>query len=555
MDLPMKLILINQQNYKGLIKLDTVLFADSILLSFELYNFKTQLTSLLIESFETYVSNREFIKTLPIERYFEIKLTLTQVEEYYQYLSAVHQQSKDSQYLNTIELANLRLWVDNSQIFSMVCFFQGFILSYSNLQINIAIFREQQIQKEIINNPPKSYVPEKEEYNKEITENCQQIIIDNFPTVETDTIFLNDILKLSPSNIVTYFISKYIYNLLSNDQIDIIEKAIDDKNNITILLQPLVNLDYLKLTDRGIYNFIDILSSFDFTIDEYLNKIKTLLKGLLYISKRNNIHDFNLSLKVIELLIFIYSLKSDVNQINIISNNEKNVNNIMISIITNSAIDYIFKTSSEFQNCPKISFFHPASSKQTANNLKDLEIKNLLAKEIYLLEIDKMQFLQTVLSTSQTLSKKGDIKLILDNEKILNIDRILNSPKSNIKNNHLDYNLLEVSEKQFKNNKIITSEYYKILKIGNTMFQNIQSNSEEDLIISKYYSGIEQCLKQISNAESQILLISTLNILYQFIRPNIENISVQIELFILYRIVIPFIYDIFNISSFKDYFN
>jgi len=558
MDLPIKILLINQQTYKGLLKLDTILYADNILLSLELFNFKTQLTNVLIESFNTYISNREFLKTLPIEKAFEYKFTLTQAEEYYQYLLSVYEYSKNTDYLTAIDINNLRLWLDNVQIFSIICFFQGFILSYNNLKINISIFREQQVQKQLINKiQPEQYIPDSEPAMNSPVDNAQQqIIIDDFPTVlETDSVFLNDILKLSPSNMVTYFISKYIHNMLSYENIDTIEKAIDERGNITISMQPLISFDYLKITEKGIYNFIDILSSFEFTINEYINKIKTLLKGLIYISNRDNINDFTLSLKTIEILIFIYTLKSDVNQVNAILNSEQNINNIMISIITNNTIEYVLNNSGEFQCAKvfKISFFHPTVSKYNNNTINENEIRNILNKEMYLLEIDKMQFLQTALNKVQTNKKKGDVKLILDSESIINIDEILSNTQI-IKNKHLNYKLLKVSEKQFEKNRIITPEYYSILKIGSTMFKNIQSNSEEDLIMSKYYSNIEQCLKQISNVESNILLISTLNILYQFIRPNIEA-NVQIELYILYRIIIPFIYDVFNINNFKDYFN
>lgn len=558
MDLPIKILLINQQTYKGVLKLDTILYADNILLSLELFNFKTQLTNMLIESFDTYISNREFIKTLPIEKAFEYKFTLTQAEEYYQYLVNIHEYSKNTDYLTAVDVNNLRLWLDNNQIFSIICFFQGFILSYNNLKINISIFREQQVQKQLINKiQPERYIPDSEPVVNSPVDNAQQqIIIDDFPTVlETDAVFLNDILKLSPSNMVTYFISKYIHNTLSYENIDNVEKAIDERGNITISMQPLINFDYLKLNERGIYNFIDILSSFEFTIDEYINKIKTLLKGLIYISKRENINDFNLSLKVIEILVFIYTLKSDVNQVNAILNSEQNISNIMISVITNNTIEYVLNNSGEFQctGAFKVSFFHPTTSKYITNNLNEEDIRSILTKEMYLLEIDKLQFLQTVLDKVQSNKKKGDIKLILDNESIINIDEILSKPEI-VKNSHLNYKLLKVSEKQFEKNRIITPEYYMILKIGSTMFKNIQSNSEEDLIMSKYYSGIEQCLKQISNVESNILLISTLNILYQFIRPNIDA-SVQIELYILYRIILPFIYDVFNINNFKDFFN
>jgi len=554
--LPMRLILINQQSYKGIIKLDTILYADNVLLSFELYNFKTQLTNILIESLESYTSNREFFKTLPVENIFKYQFSLSTAESFYQYLIKIYETSNLNDNLVNIQLSNLNLWLSNQQIFSIINVFQNFIMTHDSIKVNIAIFRERQNQNQIT----QKVQEEISELKIETQKNEEpQIIIDTPIILENDMILLNDMLKLSPNNIITYFISKCIHDLISNDHIDIIEKTHDERlNTLLISFQPLIDFSFLQFTETGISSFLKIIYSFEFTMDEYINKIKTLLRGLIYISKHDNINEFNLSLKVLEMLIFIYTLKADNNKINFLLSN-LNIDNIILSQIINSTISAVLRLP-EFQhaNLFNINIIHPSESKTQQNNLKEDEIRKILAKELYLLEIDKLQFIQTVFNQLNTdsLNKKGDVKLILHKESILNIDDILNNNSTiNNKNNLLNYKLLNISEKQFEKNKIITLEYYKILKIANTTFQNVGLNSEEDIIISKYYTHIENILHQISNndVESNILLTSTLNVLYQFIKPNI-NANVQIELYILYRIVIPFIYDIFHISSFKDYF-
>lgn len=137
MDLPIKILLINQQSYKGLIKLDTVIYADYILLSFELYNFKTQLTNILIESFDSYINNREFLKTLPIEKVFEYRFDLITAEKYYQYLMLKYDPVSTN--LIMVDIENLKLYLDNIQIFSILCFFQNYIMGYNTLKLNIEI--------------------------------------------------------------------------------------------------------------------------------------------------------------------------------------------------------------------------------------------------------------------------------------------------------------------------------------------------------------------------------------------------------------------------------
>lgn len=543
MDLPIKILLINQSAYIGVIKLDSIIYADNILLSFELFNFKSKPTSILIESFDSYVSNREFLKTLPIEKAFEFQFDLSKAEQYYQYLLSVYDAGSNG--LTSIEVSNLRLYLNSIQIFSIICYFQNFIMGYNNLKINIDIFREKQIQKR--ESAPIKYTPDIISVDKEES----KVIIDSEIIIDTDNSFINELLKLSPSNIVTYNISKYIQDILSNDEIDIISISRDERNNVTITIQPLINFNYIRLTETGVYNFINILDSFNFTVPEYINKLKSLVKGLIYIIYKGNANDFNISIKVIEFLILIYTLKSDPNQISIISNEDQNINNTMIETIVNNAIDFILTKSREFQseNAFKISFFHSLKPELIKNKINDEDIKKILNDEIYLMDIDKLQFIETVLHQTNNLKKKGEISLILGNPIIINIEELL-------LNNGFGYKLLEIKDKQFSNNKVITLEYYKILKIGTSLFQDIyfEKETELDLIISKYYSGIEAILKQISNAEVEILLTSTLNLMYQFIKPNIEAASTQIELFILYKIVIPFIYDTFKISVFTDYF-
>jgi hypothetical protein len=541
MDLPIKILLINQSAYIGVIKLDSIIYADNILLSFELFNFKSKPTSILVESFESYMSNREFLKTLPIEKAFEFQFDLLKAEQYYQYLLSIYDAGSNN--LTSIDVSNLRLYLNSIQIFSIICYFQNFIMGYNNLKINIDIFREREIQKK--ESLPIQYTPDVVSVDKEES----KIIIDSEIIIDTDKSFINELLKLSPSNIITYNISKYIQDILSTDEIDIISISKDERKNITVLIQPLINFNYLKLSETSIYNFINLLDSFNFTVPEYINKLKSLMKALIYVINKENINDFNVSIKVIEFLILIYTLKSDPNQISILLNEDQNINNTTIETMVNNTIFYILTKSKEFQyeNSYIISFFHPLKSEYIKNEINDHDIKKILNNEIYLMDIDKLQFIQSVFDKTN-IKKKGEISLLLGNPIIININESLIS-------NNFGYKLLEVKDKQFSSNKIITPEYYKILKIGTSLFQDIyfEKETELDLIISKYYSGIEMCLKQISNTDVEISLTSTLNLMYQFIKPNIEA-STQIELFILYKIVIPFVYDTFKIFVFTDYF-
>ena len=567
--LPFKVFLINHEIFKGLLKLDTIIYCNNILLTFEIHIFKSNLTNLIIETFQAGVENREFLKALPIEKIFETQLTLQQAEALFQYLMNIYQKNINNNKLIQIGFKNIKLFLSITQIFSILVFIQGFIQNYVTLKTHIALLNEQENQKNELKNIKTNILESSQiikneniESNIELDETVSKIIIKDELIDENDTLFLNDVIKLSPNNIITYFIYKQIYDIVYTKKIDICTKIIDQSQNININIQPLVNFEYLQLTETGIINFTNLLTTFNFTQDEYFSKIKNLIKGLYYlIEKYNDINNFNISIKCIQFLIFIYTLKYDEKQIIGIINYSQKISNVFISYITNNVIKNIVNSVPEFRGKNFINFIHSKKyDVKEIDNLKNIE--QLIAKESYMINIDKYLFIQHIINdftkNKSENENKNKYKLILNSGYILNINELIN--KENITNRYLNYKIIKSKEKQFEQNIIITDEYYKILKISVSfsLFQDVlKVGSESDLIISKLYTSIENILKQISSIDNTSFLSSTLNILFNIIKPNLNqsnNINIHTELFILYRICIPFIYDIFKISLFKDYF-
>jgi hypothetical protein len=111
---------------------------------------------------------------------------------------------------------------------------------------------------------------------------------------------------------------------------------------------------------------------------------------------------------------------------------------------------------------------------------------------------------------------------------------------------------------QFKiPNKVISEEYLQLLRIK----FNDSSLKSSDLnpIISKYGQIIsDHILPHISTEIGKKITtpVSTLTLLTDYIRPHLtDTSSVDSELKLVYRIVIPFLYDIFDITDYIDYFH
>ena len=116
--------------------------------------------------------------------------------------------------------------------------------------------------------------------------------------------------------------------------------------------------------------------------------------------------------------------------------------------------------------------------------------------------------------------------------------------------------LLDCSDNHLlQNHTIITAEYKTLLRIqykDDTLIQK-----QIPLFINKYCQVLTQTiLPNLSNEfKSLPSPISTLDLVQNYIIPFVnKDISIETELKILYKIIIPFLYDIFKVDEIFDTF-
>jgi len=192
-------------------------------------------------------------------------------------------------------------------------------------------------------------------------------------------------------------------------------------------------------------------------------------------------------------------------------------------------------------------------------DLKLEDLKNVLTKELYLLDVDRDHFIGRVLSKidkSKATDDKEKLKLTLSTPNKIDIENFIDKTTQS---SLLYYRTIKPDQKQFEKNKILTVEYLQCLQLMNTPNMVVPATTLiKDLspIVAKYADTIINIIfKELSNNDPSTTM-STLTLLNTFVRPYLSpDSTTTTELFILYKIVIPYLYDNFGIKQFIDYFH
>ena len=111
------------------------------------------------------------------------------------------------------------------------------------------------------------------------------------------------------------------------------------------------------------------------------------------------------------------------------------------------------------------------------------------------------------------------------------------------------------TDNKFPNNTIITEQYQQILKISTFKTKSINNLDE---VVSKLYDTIyEHIFVSLINDEDNIIKFpDTFYLLTKHIDPFLSNnIELHIKLSVLYKSIIPYLYDRMKIIQFLDCFN
>jgi len=561
--LPCRFILINQQVFKGVLELECVPINDVLVLHINVHQFKGTLTESIVQSFDTNSSNRAFFSALPVEKIAMVELSLNQSEELYLYIQNMLNNLHQGRDLHQLTIMNMTLYLSADQIFKMNNFINQFITTYELVRMNLSVLQQQK-QSNII-----ADVKSSDDIDDDTISNNEEEIDDNTFEIENDDkseeiSLLNDCLIMSPNVITTYFISKYISNILSNPKKEKIHFDFN-KETVTIHMSPLIHQELIEMSDDHYTDLLNIISSFNYSHEEYITKLKLLVRHLIYIINHytKDSSTYFITIKVIEFLILIYTIK--LSPASLISNVGKVSGSVQafkqsIEYLINYAVDHVIMNHIDQRQIThnKIIFKHYPSVEYFEEEYDTDSVRQLISKELYLIDVDREFFIKQVLDKSKEQNSKislDKMKIVFSKSITINIDQILESEPLN-NNSWLDYQKVIPQQKQFEHHTIITIEYLQLLQITNT--PNISKNLLKDVnpIISKYYNIIvNQIFKELTVCDPKHS-ISTLNLLTTYIRPYLHtDASSKTELFLLYRIIIPHLHDVYNINKFIDYFH
>lgn len=585
-DLPIRFILVYniQKEQPVIIRMEIIPVQQSLQLELSFYFLNTNLTKTIIESFQSNDSNREYFKYLPTIKVYSTNLSLSDCEMLILQLSPyISNQNITFDMIYEFSTKWFKIKATHYHFYLIHNFIKGFISNYMYLQCeyfksnsneqnaNVAVTNNSQPIVEIKNNNLEEYK------DKEI-----EIIHDN---IDLDHLtILNDSLQHCSNNLMKYYISKYIQTYINcetyENDFNILLQQSNNINYILININPLIDINLIALSPSHFNSIQSVINSINLNKMEITDKQRSITNNIiylvnLYLDNKVDKKILLLPLKILEFLLFIFISKDQnlpINQFSISNHNPLGFHNFYLRWINHYIKLTIDSFASEFDNSrySTIVFNHPIYSKYD-NKIEDLDtLEQLLNKERYLLDVDKTSFINNVFAKVTEDKEKKKIFKATRNNKQVNL--ILNKPQtidliyyissSNNTSGWLSYKLIESNNKLLNGHKIITPEYEHLLIIATSnnkslIADTIKSKMNPKLL--RFYDTImNHIFVEIASSMKEMNSISSLYLVNHHIRPFLideDNISAETELFILYRTVIPYLYDIYNIDKFIDYFH
>jgi len=543
MNLPTKIILIEYSNYAYFLKFKYAFVGNSLQIDTSYYQITNRSTLRVVSSsVKDNPDNEDIINTVPIQLMVNIFLSQERCFEVLLNIQKILQENINTYDLNKlieIRIDNITTYLNIIQLNLIKSFFQPFCNDYEQIKLTLQSLKEQS-PKEI----------------KVLESNDIQLPTEiNKPTAESSQLSAEDyieeiLINFSPSKIINRFIIRNMEGNLTYLNIS------QQDSNYTIKLTPLLKLELSNYSVLTFKSLDELIMTIDYQMS--MSKINAVCKDIISIIQDETIDNYKKSiyLQLLTFLLFIYGMR--------------NCNKRLIEGIVN--FDSPFNIKPRYKNVINYSLakyilsikeklgFNKITFDFVSDNADEINMDSLnltVQKYRYLLNIDKEKFIEMVFNTKEKEKRIGKIKI--QDELWLGLPRLL-ILKNYIDNEANTEYLLQYKlyESKYANHKIISAPYLQLLHI---YYQNpiiLTKQIEIDPIISKYSDILlNNIYKSLTEQSKEILKYtnSTLVILDQFIRPFIQDPSGKVEMFLLYQVLIPIIYDIDRTKTeFVDYF-
>ena len=589
-------ILMLQPNFVGVLHLNIGLNSvNELEFTYKLYQITEQLPNSIMQGLQdnpmsTNVFNSIAAKTLLLKH----SLSLGQASSIYSKfieLTELHKTNTDS-YLCINFLPLLNTYLKYDQVLLLTSFLGQFINSYDVIKLNLF---NQTVSNDDNNQPLQTVKTNSAVQNVDI---LKLIDIDNKPDneilvnpndieVTIGRKFLREIIKMVHSNsLLCLYISKLIVNELEygvtiESLSDIVYYNVD-KKILNINITPLIYNDIL-VSQAHINELIQILNIINMSKDELIGKLYLLCKYLNYLTAEYFLSDNSglteseiiehviIPVKLLQFLIFVYSFKLSI-KLNYNSLKPINIGDL-ITTLTNQSVHYInhkyglnFENSIQFNN---IEHDNNIGRSYTSN------LNEAITQYEYLLSIDIESFIDAVfddvkLQISDNTCKCHNIsvsnifkQLNINDPKIVDIRSILRYNENKTPQECtglLDYVNLDEYKAQYNAHSIITIDYLHVLKLMNIPSIEYMTNVDKSInpILIRYLDIIvNDIYKDLIIDDFYTTPVSLLYILTHFIIPKMPNTDYTVETlqYILYRIIVPYLCDMFKVYKIIDYFH
>lgn len=358
----------------------------------------------------------------------------------------------------------------------------------------------------------------------------------------------NRYIELSPNNLVSYFIVKYLDSKRENNNNFMIDYKFDEESNLIITMS-----EY----DQNFMQFYEDLNIYVLSILDNIDKVKfktnieLLINSIFYLQKLYEFKQLDTSeiyyytyFAILLILLYSISLRSSIN------------NDLNIKLPKNifKYTNNVFKSMSANNNKLKLIILKIEKKEDNLIDSFDFDlskINSIANKYKYLVSIDSEAYVNNIItdykvSKSNKTSNTNNIKNIIFSPKILNLENVENLP--------LDYSL--ITDPKLKDNKIISKHYRDLLLLNNSSVTLL--DLDVDTRLTRLVSIItDNLLPSITKYNEMIKLNpSTLLIMDQFlVKTKLADLSISDNMFVLYQIIIPHLYDYYKITKFIDYYH
>jgi len=327
-----------------------------------------------------------------------------------------------------------------------------------------------------------------------------------------DTNIIQDILQLAPNNLTIFYLSKYIFNNLKLD-----------KQNNTILIPNFLYYSYQFKLD--LFTIVTSINYEPGEIKARLNSLYSILYNLVVDDSDNfNVNSQNVFL--ILFLIYIYSLNNNPSaQIKVrnLDIDIKDTFKLYLNYILNAlAKDNNKSIKIKLENIP----LEPVNS----INYKDI-LEPHIKKFKYLVNIDKKLFIERVIGSAASSSG-------------------VRSSSSGVRSSSKP--LLVVPPYVVELSKL-TDEYLILQEVASgKLIQN------PPLIIQKHFNTIINKIFPSLDSNKHFFIdlepVSTQILLYNYVVPNLIDESNLVSLEIMFKFVMPYLFDKYGLKRFTNYF-